>query len=142
MYEQLLPILMASDVRRSSLFYQNVLGFKMEVAVDTKQQVVSSLSEGSAELAFVILTYGEKIRLAIEHRDSFEQLLEVPPSSPPSATVSFYFHVEDVDQLFAQIRDHARLPGSYARDLVRTQRVLRQRPRWIYSGLLFTDQKD
>ena len=50
-------------------------------------------------MAFVIVTYGT-VRFAIERRDGFEQLLGVPKGATPAATASFYFHVEDVDQLF------------------------------------------
>ena len=99
MYEDLFPILMASDVRRSAIFYQDVLGFSLNVGVDEKKKSVNLLTESEAPLAFVIMKYKEKVKLALEDRSGFENILKVPKGAPPSATVSFYFHVEDVDTL-------------------------------------------
>ena len=95
---------MASDVLRSALFYQDVLGFSLKGAVDEKKQDVGALSESKVPLAFVIMKYEERVKIALESRHGFENILRVPRATPPGATVSFYFHVEDVDALYTSIK--------------------------------------
>jgi uncharacterized glyoxalase superfamily protein PhnB len=76
------PILYVTDIEQTILFYCDVLGFRCA----NRSEGWASLQRGSAEIT---------LSLPNEHLP-FEKSL---------FTGSFYFHADDVDALWAQLRD-------------------------------------
>ena len=85
MYESLFPVLMAADVRQGACFYEDILSFSIDIAVDNQRQTVTSLAEDEAALAFAIMKYEEQVKLAWEDRHGFEHILQVQRGTPPGA---------------------------------------------------------
>jgi len=117
MHNSLIPNLMVNDVNETALFYQNILGFKLVVAVaDFKKEmeesnIVMELKEGE-NLDWVNLKLDPEdatsAELMFQSRKSLvADLPELPELKDVaiSASQTLYLRNNDVDALFNSLKD-------------------------------------
>lgn len=102
------PVLQVRDVRKSSVFYMEVLGFGLNFAVSDARRTLQALEEDpDATLVYAQLAQnGVEVMLqSAGHLDAEDAFLQ--GGRPGDPAVSFYFLTEDADALYAEVRDRA-----------------------------------
>ena len=96
---KLTPNFAVSDIKKTVLFYQDVLGFKLEMAVpEDKNGIENELDENKYYVYAMMIRDG--VELMFQRTDSIDE--DIPPLKgvTQGASVSFYMEVEDVEALY------------------------------------------
>lgn len=108
--QTLAPVLQVADVRRSTVFYHEVLGFELNFAVSDARQTLKTLDE----CRDVTLIYAQLAQNGIEvmlqsagHPGPDEEFLR--GGRPGDCTVSFYCLVENADAFYEELRAEAEI---------------------------------
>jgi uncharacterized glyoxalase superfamily protein PhnB len=97
-FRELTPNLMVRSVRESAEFYINLLGFTLEMAVPKgTKEVVEELEDGR-EYAYAMVRRDRAFMMFMD-KSSFAEDLPLLGEGPIGASASFYFEVDDADQL-------------------------------------------
>ena len=104
--KKLAPNFAVQDIKKTVAFYYDVLGFKLEMAVpEDKSGVEQELTE-KKEYIYAMMSR-DGVEVMFQRTDSIGE--DVPPLKgvPLSASVSFYFEVEDISALYQEIKPKA-----------------------------------
>lgn len=100
---KLTPNFAVQDIRKTVSYYQNLLGFKLLMAVpEDKSSIDSELDENKT---YIYAMMGrDEVDVQFQRLDSIGE--DIPPLKDveQGASVSFYMGVEDIDQLYQDIR--------------------------------------
>lgn len=104
--EKLTPNFKVSDIKKTVLFYQDVLDFRLEMAVpEDKSGVENELNE-NRDYVYAMMSR-DGVGLMFQRTDSIGE--DIPPlkEMAQGASVSFYMEVEDVEALYQKIKSKA-----------------------------------
>jgi len=106
--KKLAPNFAVQDIEKTVAFYRDVLGFKLEMAVqEDKSGVEQELTEKKKYIYAMMSRDG--VGVMFQRTDSIGE--DVPPLKgvPIGASVSFYIEVEDIDALYQEIKSKAEI---------------------------------
>ena len=103
---QLTPNLMVHDLQVSIAFYQNILGFSIRMAVDEEKNILVTEISPEPKLIYAQLEK-DGVEIMIQQQSSMVEDLPVFSGCAIGASVSFYMIVENIDELFQQVRGKA-----------------------------------
>ena len=97
---------MVRDLQVSAAFYINTLGFSIRMGVDEEKNILVSGISPETKLIYAQLERagGE---IMIQQQSSMKEDLPFLSGYSIGASVSFYMIVEDIDELFQQVRGKA-----------------------------------
>jgi uncharacterized glyoxalase superfamily protein PhnB len=97
---------MVRDLQASIAFYQNILGFSIRMAVDDEKNIL--VTGISPETKFIYAQLEKDgVEIMIQQQSSMVEDLPVFSGCDICASVTFYMIVEDIDELFQQVRGKA-----------------------------------
>ncbi len=100
---KLTPNFSVASIRQTVLFYSNVLGFNLVMAVPQSQDGVdTTLAEGK-EYVYALMTK-DGVELMFQRTDSFAHDVTLATAAPIGASVSFYMEVEGVKDFYADVK--------------------------------------
>ncbi len=99
------PNLMVSDVRKSVVYYQNILGFDLTFAVSTEgKRTVTDLSKDDSTLIYAQMKCGDA-EVMFQEKESFTEDIPGVQTKIIGGSVSFYCLVEGIEELFKKIKN-------------------------------------
>ncbi len=104
--KKITPNFAFQDIKKTVLFYQNVLGFNLEMAVlEDKSGIESELKENKKYVYAMMSRDG--VEFMFQRTDSIGE--DIPPLKDISqgASVSFYMEVEDIETLYQEVKTKA-----------------------------------
>jgi len=104
--KKLTPNFAVQDIKKTVLFYQDVLGFKLEMAEpEDKNGIENELNENKNYVYAMMSRDG--VELMFQRTDSIGE--DIPPLKgiTQGASVSFYMEVEDVEALYQEMKSQA-----------------------------------
>ncbi len=102
--------LMVADVEKSVAFYRDRLGFDVVTRVPTEGEVLGD-NEPDQPIIFANIKLGSG-ELMLQSRQSFsDEAPGVDPDDAPSATMSVYLRVENLDSLIESLGDSVIKPA-------------------------------
>ena len=103
-FQKLTPNFSVRDVRETVKFYQDILGFKFEMAVpDGSTEIENEISD-KGEYEYAMVSKDEVYLMFLKY-DSFEKDIPVLKGFPQGASVLFYIDVEDIDELYNKLKE-------------------------------------
>ena len=104
MFQTLTPNLMVTDIPKSVAFYTDVLGFSLRMAVpEDRSEFPDTLKDG-VHYVYAQLVYGD-VEIMIQTQASVGEDIPALKNTPPGGAASFYGKVENVDEVYAKIKD-------------------------------------
>ena len=103
--KKLTPNFAVHDIKKTVLFYQDVLGFKLEMAVsEDKSGIENELNENKKYVYAMMSRDG--IEFMFQRTDSIGE--DIPPLKDVSqgASVSFYMEVENLETLYQELKSN------------------------------------
>jgi uncharacterized glyoxalase superfamily protein PhnB len=104
MYDKLTPNIIVGNVNETLDFYEQVLGFRLVMAVPENSQEVVTVRTAGTSLGFALIQR-DTVELMLQSQASFSR--ELPAGGAPAVGGSFslYLQVSDVEQLQERMRD-------------------------------------
>ena len=103
-FNKLTPNFEVADIRQSVQFYQTVLGFTLTAAVPDAQDGVHQQLADGATYVFAMMKHGD-VELMFQRSDSFKHDVEIANQESIGASISFYFEIEGIQQLYNSVKD-------------------------------------
>ena len=103
-FNKLTPNFEVADIRQSVQFYQAVLGFTLTAAVPDAQDGVHQQLADGATYVFAMMKHGD-VELMFQRSDSFKHDVEIANQESIGASISFYFEIEGIQQLYNSVKD-------------------------------------
>ncbi len=107
-FQKLTPNFSVRDVRETVTFYQDMLGFKFEMAVPDGSTKIENEISDQGEYAYAMMSKDEVYVMFLKS-DSFEKDIHVLKGFPQGASVLFYIDVEDIDELYKKLEEHVEI---------------------------------
>ena len=104
--KQLTPNLMVRDLLASAAFYQNIFGFSIRMGVDEEKNILVTGISPETKLIYAQLER-DGVEIMLQEQSSMKEDLPIFSGCNIGASVSFYMIVEDIDELFQQVRGRA-----------------------------------
>ncbi len=101
--QKLTPNFAVQDIKKTVSFYQDVLGFKLEMAVpEDKNGIENELNENKNYIYAMMSRDG--VEFMFQRTDSIGE--DIPPlkGMKQGASVSFYMEVEDIKALYQELQ--------------------------------------
>jgi len=102
-FRKLTPNFSVRDVGETVKFYQDILGFKFEMAVPYGSTKIENEISNKSEYAYAMVSKDEVYVMFLKH-DSFEKDISVLKGLPQGASVLFYIDVEDIDEIYKKLK--------------------------------------
>ena len=103
-YNKLTPNFSVRDVKETVEFYQNMLGFKFEMAVpDGSTKIENEISDKN-EYAYAMMSKDEVYVMFLK-ASNFEEDIPVLQGFPQGASVLFYIDVENIEEVYKQLKN-------------------------------------
>lgn len=101
---KLTPNFSVSDIKQTVQFYQNILGFKLVMAVpETQDRIEQQLSEQQEYVYALVIK--DNVELMFQRADSFKNDIALARYHETSgASVSFYMEVEGIEHFYNEIQ--------------------------------------
>lgn len=107
-FQKLTPNFSVRDVRETVKFYQDILGFKLEMAVpDGSTEIENEISD-KGEYAYAMMSQDDVYVMFLKS-DIFEEDVPVLNGFPQGASVLFYIDVEDIDEVYKKLKGHVEI---------------------------------
>jgi uncharacterized glyoxalase superfamily protein PhnB len=101
---RLTPNFNVANIRETVGFYQDILGFKLVMAVpETGDGIEQSLQEGK-EYCYVAMQKDD-LEFMFERSDRFMEDTKLLKTSAIGASVSFYMEVEGIEDFYNELKD-------------------------------------
>lgn len=103
-FNNLAPNFSVRDVKESVMFYQNVLGFKLEIAVPDGTNSIENEIHNEKEYSTAMMKKDDVFVMLIKH-DHFEKDTKAFQGSTKGASVLFYIDVSGIDDLYINLKE-------------------------------------
>ena len=101
--QKLTPNFSVQDIKKTVLFYQDVLGFKLEMAVpEDKSGIENELNENKKYVYAMMRRDG--VEFMFQRADSIGEDIPTLKDVSQGASVSFYMEVEDIETLYQEMQ--------------------------------------
>jgi uncharacterized glyoxalase superfamily protein PhnB len=102
-FKKLTPNFPVRNVKESVSFYQDMLGFKLEIAVpDGTNSIENEISEAK-EYSTAMMKKDDVFVMFLKH-DNFEETTQAFKGNTEGASVLFYVDVSDLDELYIKLK--------------------------------------
>jgi uncharacterized glyoxalase superfamily protein PhnB len=95
---------MVQDVKKAVVFYREILGFKLVMAVPADKGGIETGFEQDKDYIYALVK-NQNTEIMFQETDSFKEDIPALDREKPGASASFYFEVEDVEGLAANLKD-------------------------------------
>jgi len=102
--KKLTPNLMVDDVNDTIRFYKDVLGFEFVMAVPKNSQEVLMEIPKDRQLIYAMMKNGN-VELMFQEKSSLSEDVPALKGFEIGGTVTFYVEVENVEELFAKLKE-------------------------------------
>ncbi len=103
-FTKLTPNFSVKNVKDTILFYQDILGFKLEMVVPNNENIIEqNISEGKI-YDYAMMSKDEVFVMFLEE-NSFKKHIPLLKDTPQGASVLFYIDVEDIDTIYDSIKE-------------------------------------
>jgi len=99
MFKKLAPDLMVSDVGKTVTFYTEKLGFKLDMLVPENEKSVETALTKNKIYSYAMVSRDEVFVMFMQ-KDAYAQDLPELKGAAIGASASFYFDVDNVDELY------------------------------------------
>ena len=107
-FNKLTPNFSVKNVAESVQFYQEILGFKLEMAVpDGTTRIENEILENE-EYAYAMVSKGE-VYLMFLNEKNFKCDIPILHEVPQGASVLFYFDVENINEVYTQLENRVEI---------------------------------
>ena len=103
-FNKLAPNFSVRDVKESVLFYQNILGFKLEIAVPDGSNSIENEIHSETEYSTAMMKKDDVFVMFIKHR-KFEEDTQAFKGITKGASVLFYVDVSSIDELYSGLKE-------------------------------------
>ena len=107
-FKKLTPNFSVKDVKETVKFYQDILGFKFEMAVPDGTTTIENEISDKDEYAYAMMSKDEVYVMFLKS-DSFEQDIPVLKGVLQGASVLFYIDVENIDEVYIKLNKHVEI---------------------------------
>ena len=107
-FQKLTPNFSVRDVRESVKFYQDILGFKFEMAVPDGSTIIEKEISDKGEYAGAMMSKDEVYVMFLK-TDNFEEDISVLKGFPQGASVLFYIDVEGIDEVYIKLKERVEI---------------------------------
>ncbi|MCU7927392.1 MAG: VOC family protein [Candidatus Thiodiazotropha sp. (ex Dulcina madagascariensis)] len=102
-FNKLTPNFSVRNVKESVIFYQDMLGFKLEIAVPDGTNSIENEIHDAKEYSTAMMKKDDVFVMFLKH-DNFEENTQAFKGSTEGATVLFYVDVSDIDELYIGLK--------------------------------------
>jgi uncharacterized glyoxalase superfamily protein PhnB len=102
-FKKLTPNFSVRNVKESVLFYQDLLGFKLEIAVPYGTNLIENAIQEGREYSTAMMKKDDVFVMFLKH-DLFEKDTQAFEGSAKGASVLFYMDVSDIDDLYMGLK--------------------------------------
>ena len=102
-FRKLTPNFSARDVGESVKFYQDILGFKFEMAVQDGTTTIENEVSNEHEYAYAMVSKDD-VYIMFLKSDSFKKDIPELEDISQGASVLFYIDVEDIDEVYKNLK--------------------------------------
>ncbi len=113
MFSKLTPNLMVADVKETVEFYQNKLGFKLEMAVPESQDCILTEIPADKNLVYALVKQGN-VEIMFQEQDNLKKDIPALASFEIRASVSFYSEVENLKDYYEKLKDDVDIVKDFA----------------------------
>ena len=107
-FQKLTPNFSVHDVSASVKYYQDALGFKLEMAVQEGLTTIEdSISDGH-KYAYAMVSRDDVYVMFLQS-DSFRKDIPELSDTPQGASVLFYIDVNNIDDVYGNIKQHTEI---------------------------------
>ncbi len=103
-FKKLTPNLMVNDVRESVEFYTNILGFSLNMVVPENNKILETEMKDGRNYVYAMVSRDE-VFIMLMKKNVFEEDLPMLKGSTIGASVSFYFDVNNIDEMYISLKD-------------------------------------
>lgn len=107
-FNKLAPNFSVKDVKESVIFYQEMLGFKLEIAVPEGASSIENEIQDEKEYSTAMMKKDDVFVMLIKH-DRFEKDTKALQGSPKGASVLFYIDVSGIDDLYSNLKGKVKI---------------------------------
>ena len=107
-FQKLTPNFSVRDVRETVKFYQDLLGFKFEMAVPDGSTIIDNEISEKGEYAYAMMSKDEVYVMFLK-TDSFVKDISVLNNFPQGASVLFYIDVEGIDEVYTKLKENVEI---------------------------------
>ncbi len=104
MYHKITTNIMVGSVNETLDFYEQILGFKLVMAVPENSQEIVTTRSANTPLGFAIIQRDD-VELMLQSRASLSRELPEPARRPVGGAFTLYIQVADVEELYESIRN-------------------------------------
>lgn len=106
--QKLTPNMIVNDVRKSVEFYVEILGFKLNMAVPENSEIIENDLKENKNYSYAMVSRDEVFIMFVK-KGVFEEDRLLLKDSAIGASVSFYIDVDDVNEIYASVKDRAEI---------------------------------
>lgn len=101
---KLTPNLMVEDVRKTTEYYVETFGFKLEMAVPDSQDTVINTLDTDKEIVYSLVKNGS-VEIMFQSSGTLRAEVEALKDSPIGLAGTIYIEVDDLDSLYYSVKD-------------------------------------
>jgi uncharacterized glyoxalase superfamily protein PhnB len=102
-FTKLSPIFQVDNVKAAVQFYQDILGFNIEMAVPMGECACEQQLSADKEYIWASVSR-DNVELMLQESANFRADMELLQTATIGASVSFYIEIEGLDELFRQVK--------------------------------------
>ena len=102
-FKKVTPDLMVHDVARAVAFYTEKLGFRLEMLVPVGERTIEARFVAGKKYAYAMVRRGE-VFVMFMLKEVYEEDMPALRGVPVGASLTFYFDVDHVVELYASIK--------------------------------------
>ena len=107
-FSKMTPNFSVRDVGESVKFYQDILGFKLDMAVQDGTTTIKNEISNKLDYAYAMVSRDEVYVMFLKS-DSFQDDIPLLKGVPQGASVLFYIDVEDIDKVYEKINNRVKI---------------------------------
>jgi uncharacterized glyoxalase superfamily protein PhnB len=107
-FNKLTPNFSVRDVTESVKFYQDMLGFELEMAVPDGSTKIENEISDEGEYAYAMMSKDEVYVMFLKE-DSFKYDIPLLHELPQGASVLFYIEVDNIEKMYKQLESRAEI---------------------------------
>jgi len=107
-FNKLTPNFSVRDVKETVKFYQDMLGFKLEMAVPDGSTKIENEISDKDEYACAMMSKDEVYVMFLK-TSNFEENISVLQGFPQGASVLFYIDVENIEEAYKQLKERVEI---------------------------------
>ena len=107
-FHKLTPNFSVRDVGESVKFYQDMLGFKLEMAVQDGTTAIENKISNGHEYAYAMVSRDDVFVMFVKS-DNLKKDIPALKDRQQGASVLFYVDVEDIDEVYKNLKTHTEI---------------------------------